>query len=154
MFQFILLAVGPVCLPDPAQDYDNVKALVTVQSARLFPDIMHENVTTLTSQQCREQGLNNITDKMICAEKIGWWWTCRGEGGGPLAVLGQDGRYSQIGVMSWSEDCAKSGIPGVFTRLTSLLDWVRTWPPAEGKNSSTIRNGTFPIFSSRHLWWL
>lgn len=131
----ILLAVGPICLPDPAQDYDDVKALAILQSAEQYPDIPRVNVTTLTNQQCREEhGLNNITENMICAGEGGGR---EGEGGGPLAVLGQDGRYSQIGLQSWNENCAKPGYPGVYTRLTSLLDWVRstTWPLPRGKQS-------------------
>merc|ERR1711988_2004029 len=122
-------AVGPICLPDPAQDYDNVKALVTgwgrLRSGGQLPDILQEvNVTTMTNQQCRERyGYSRITDHMICAGDVGRD-SCHGDSGGPLSVLGQDDRYSQIGIVSWGNGCAEPGYPGVYTRLTSLLDWV------------------------------
>ena len=128
--------MGPICLPDPAQDYHNVKALAILQSAGQEQDIPRVKVTTLTNQQCREvYGLSNITENMICAGRR-FGDSCQGEVGSPLAVLGQDGRYSQIGVKSWSEDCAK---PGVYTRLSNLLDWVRTtrWPPPKGNQSQS-----------------
>ena len=102
--------MGPICLPDPAQDYDNVKALAILQSTGRVQDIPRVNVTTLTNEQCREvYGLINITVNMICAGRR-FLDSCQGVVGSPLAVLGQDGRYSQIGVKSWSEDCARPGV--------------------------------------------
>ena len=121
--------MGPICLPDPAQDYDNVKALVTgwgsLKSNGKLPDVLQEvTVTTITNQQCRGRyGYSRITDNMICARGVGRD-SCQGDSGGPLTVPGQDGRYSQIGVVSWGKGCAKPGYPGVYTRLTSLLDWL------------------------------
>ena len=122
--------MGPICLPDPAQDYDNVKALVTgwgtLQSGGKHPDILQEvNVTTMTNQQCRRQKYSHssITDHMICSGDEGKD-SCQGDSGGPLSVQAQDGRYSQIGIVSWGDGCAKPGYPGVYTRLTSLLDWA------------------------------
>ena len=126
--------MGPICLPDPARDYDNVKALVTgwgrLKSGGQLPDILQEvNVTTMTNQQCRgKYGKSRITDYMICAGDVGRD-SCQGDSGGPLSVLGQDDRYSQIGIVSWGEGCAKPGYPGVYTRLTSLLDWVNQPQP-------------------------
>jgi len=120
-------AVGPICLPDPAQDYDNVKALLTGWGTLSYggqhPDILQEvNVTTITNQQCRGK-YSRITEYMICAGDVGRD-SCQGDSGGPLSVLGQDDRYTQIGIVSWGNGCAKPGYPGVNTRLTSLLDWV------------------------------
>ena len=137
--RYILLAVGPICLPDPAQDYHNVKALVTDWGR--YPEDMREvKVTTLTTQQCqKEYGRNYITENMICAGKGD---PCQVEGGGPLAVPGEDKRYSQIGVQSWSGDCAK---PGVYTRLSSLLDWLTPIliKPIQGLDSFVVFSFSF-----------
>jgi len=138
-------AVGPICLPDPAQDYDNVKALLTGWGTLSYggqhPDILQEvNVTTITNQQCRgKHGHNHITDYMICAGSVGRG-SCNGDSGGPLSVLGQDGRYSQIGIVSWGRGCTKYGYPGVYTRLTSLLDWVNQPPPVPGPQYLTVKS--------------
>ena len=71
-------------------------------------------VTTLTNRQCRASTHRHdkITENMICTGAAG--------SGGPLAVLGQDGSYRQIGVFSWGRE----NYPGVYTRLTALLPWL------------------------------
>ena len=105
-------AVQPICLPDPSQDYDNVYAEVTGWGATLnstnpYPAILQEvTVRTMSTEQCRERyGESKITEQMLCAASPGKD-SCGGDSGGPLAVLGQDGSYSQIGVVSWGLGCA------------------------------------------------
>ena len=93
------------------------------------PDIIQEvTVNTLTNSQCKSSNnfyVDRITDNMICAEPAGSRDACGGFSGSPLAVLGQDGSYSQIGIVSWGKGCAKPGYPGVYTRLTALLPWLQ-----------------------------
>ena len=120
-------AVQPICLPDPAQDYSNVNALVTGWGRTKYkgdqsPILKKARVTTF---QCKESNypVHKITENMICAKAAGRD-ACKGDSGGPLAVLGQDGSYSQIGVVSWGKGCARQGYPGVYTRLTALLPWL------------------------------
>ena len=90
-------------------------------------------MTTMTNSQCRSSSHRHdkITENMICAQAAGRD-ACKGDSGGPLAVLGQDGSYSQIGVVSWGKGCVRQGYPGVYTRLTSLLDWVNQPQPTKG----------------------
>ena len=120
--------MGPICLPDPAQDYDNVKALVTgwgdLQYGGQLPDILQEvKVTTMTNQRCRwKYDHSSITDYMICAGDVGRD-SCQGDSGGPLSVLGQDDRYSQIGIVSWGQGCARKGYPGVYTRYDRISEY-------------------------------
>ena len=149
--------MGPICLPDPAQDYDNVKALVTgwgrLKSGGQLPNILQEvNVTTMTNQQCRRKKYSHseITDYMICAGDVGRD-SCQGDSGGPLSVLGQDDRYSQIGIVSWGEGCAKPGYPGVYTRLTSLLDWVNE-PQPTNQGTRNIFDNHWNIFRKIHFF--
>ena len=107
-----------------------MSALVTgwgrTSSSGPHSNILQEaTVTTMTNSQCRSSSHRHdrITENMICAQAAGRD-ACNGNSGGPLAVLGQDGSYSQIGVVSWGKGCARQGYPGVYTRLTALLPWL------------------------------
>jgi len=64
-----------------------------------------------------------ITEDMICAGMAGKG-ACWGDGGGPLAWLDPKTKLVKlIGVVSWGWECAT--VPGVFAKLTTVLDWIR-----------------------------
>ena len=105
-------------------------ALVTgwdrLESRGSQPDILQEvEVETMTNRACaRSHGDHKITNNMICAGSQGRD-ACWGDSGGPLAVMGQDGSFRQIGVVSWGNGCGTPGYPGVYTRVSSLLAWIQ-----------------------------
>ncbi|XP_077483263.1 venom protease-like isoform X2 [Amblyomma americanum] len=50
--------------------------------------------------------------------------SCQGDSGGPL-LLPHEGRYYVVGIVSSGKDCATPGFPGIYTRVSSHLDWLR-----------------------------
>ncbi|XP_043468491.1 chymotrypsin-2-like [Leptopilina heterotoma] len=46
--------------------------------------------------------------------------SCKGDSGGPLTVKG-----FLVGLVSWSNGCAKTDYPTVYTRVPEYLDWIR-----------------------------
>jgi secreted trypsin-like serine protease len=66
-----------------------------------------------------------VTDQTICAgEMAGGKDACQGDSGGPLFVTAQ-GRFVQVGLVSWGEGCARPKLPTVYTRVATHMDWIR-----------------------------
>ncbi|MGA7456621.1 MAG: serine protease [Methyloceanibacter sp.] len=63
-------------------------------------------------------------DRNICAEgKDRRADSCQGDSGGPLVAKVQ-GKFVQVGVVSWGHSCADGVFPGVYTKVSSYKDWI------------------------------
>ncbi|CAG7674170.1 unnamed protein product [Allacma fusca] len=66
---------------------------------------------------------------MICAGDLaGGRDSCQGDSGGPLALdtvddNGHKTRYL-VGIVSWGYGCARKGLPGVYTKVSSFHDFI------------------------------
>ena len=126
--------VRPACLPqDPNDDFIGAKAVVSGWGALAphsnsthikHPQHLQDVTVTVTSNdKCGEYPRDEITDKMMCAHNPGKD-SCQGDSGGPL-VTAINGRYTLIGVVSWGYGCALPDYPGVYARVTTVLDWIK-----------------------------
>ena len=50
---------------------------------------------------------------------------CKGDSGGPLSYVGEDNRARIVGVTSFGTIKCDSSFPGVYTRVTVNVDWIR-----------------------------
>ncbi|KXN64997.1 putative trypsin-like serine protease precursor, partial [Conidiobolus coronatus NRRL 28638] len=62
---------------------------------------------------------------MICAGyESGNKDSCDGDSGGPLGVV-RHGKFHLVGITSWGNGCARPGFPGVYTRVSAVVDWIK-----------------------------
>ena len=86
-------------------------------------------VPAISNEICRQTGYKyyKITDDMLCAgfpyeAKIKD--SCQGDSGGPLVCF--NGNSPVItGVVSWGRGCAKKNFPGIYSKVTYFLDWIK-----------------------------
>jgi len=126
--------VGPACLPEPgfAPDTNGETCIVsgwgTLNSgANSLPtNLQWVSVPTVTNAQCAQAYPNTITSSMICAGlPEGGKDSCQGDSGGPF-VCEKEGKAVLTGVVSFGIGCALADYPGVYARVTAVLDWVKT----------------------------
>lgn len=65
-------------------------------------------------------------EAIICAGFLeGGKDACQGDSGGPLFLEYTPHYYYQVGIVSYGIGCARAELPGVYTRITSFLDWIQ-----------------------------
>jgi len=98
----------------------------TVQEgANAFPtELRQVTVLQWSDGQCASvYGPQFHANAMTCASAAGKD-TCQGDSGGPLVVR-HNGVWVQVGITSFGVGCARTGIPGVYTRVASYSTWIR-----------------------------
>ncbi|KAK9878852.1 hypothetical protein WA026_003686 [Henosepilachna vigintioctopunctata] len=121
--------IKAVCLPqtiDPSGKLGTVIGWGRTAEGGMLPNIVQEvQVPILSLSQCRAMRYpaSRITPYMLCAGK-GAMDSCQGDSGGPL-IIQNNGKYEVVGIVSWGVGCGRPGYPGVYTRVSKYLSWLR-----------------------------
>ncbi|MBO9667336.1 MAG: serine protease [Bdellovibrio sp.] len=84
------------------------------------------DVPLVTFEKCNKAYKGKITELMLCAGyPEGGKDSCQGDSGGPL-VLKRDGQDVLIGIVSWGDGCGRRGVPGVYSKVSAAIDWIKT----------------------------
>ncbi|XP_012667679.2 tissue-type plasminogen activator [Otolemur garnettii] len=134
------VAVRTVCLPPPSltlPDWTECELSgygKHEQSSPFYSEQLKEaHVRLYPASRCTSQHLFNrtVTSNMLCAgdtrtggNQPNLHDACQGDSGGPLVCL-KDNRMTLVGIISWGLGCGQKDVPGVYTKVTNYLDWIR-----------------------------
>ncbi|MEZ4656941.1 MAG: trypsin-like serine protease [Caldilineaceae bacterium] len=92
------------------------------------PNVLQEvSVPLVSNRVCDTAYGGGITDGNICAGfEQGGKDSCQGDSGGPLVVRNGDGVWTQVGVVSYGQGCARPQYYGVYTRVSFFRDWINS----------------------------
>ncbi|XP_058868324.1 serine protease 33-like [Acipenser ruthenus] len=145
----------PVCLPSPSTPFTagqecwvtgwgNIKEGVPLSSPRTLQQLMVPLVDSVSCDTMYHIGTSVsksvplILPDMICAGyQEGSKDSCQGDSGGPLVCPSPDGSWILAGIVSWGDGCAKPNRPGVYSRVTSFLPWIRETLPVQTTSGSS-----------------
>lgn len=134
------LYVRPICLPEASlQLPDWTECELSgygkhEESSLYYSEQLKEaHVRLYPASRCTPQYLRNrtVTANMLCAgdtrtggNEVNLHDACKGDSGGPLVCM-KDERMILLGIISWGEGCGEKDLPGVYTKVTNYLNWIR-----------------------------
>ncbi|CAL7938335.1 unnamed protein product [Xylocopa violacea] len=122
--------IWPVCLPPVDETFENKIGVVTGWGTRYHGGpvstvLMEIDVPIWPQSKCVESFVQRIPNTVICAGAYeGGRDACQGDSGGPLLHQLGNGRWINIGIVSWGIRCGEPGRPGIYTRVSSYLEWI------------------------------
>lgn len=133
--------VQPVCLPNANVEFNSdMKCMITgwgdirdgVALQGVGP-LQEVQVPIIDSSSCQDMFLINPTENidirsdMMCAGFAeGGKDSCQGDSGGPLVCQISDGSWVQAGIVSFGLGCAKPNRPGVYAKVSSFTNYIRS----------------------------
>ncbi|XP_034029907.1 anionic trypsin-1-like [Thalassophryne amazonica] len=118
--------VAPVALPSACPkpgDICEVSGWGSVYAdGSLYPYALHcVEVPIVSDADCEAIYPGRITNQMLCAgHKEGGKDACQGDGGSGLVC-----NKELQGIVSWGNGCALPDSPGVYTKICSLMPWIK-----------------------------
>jgi len=99
----------------------------TTETGSVTNKLMHVNVNYVKQSTCNSNYGGDITDDMMCAADTNQD-SCQGDSGGPLYDSDNE---VLVGVVSWGIGCALAQYPGVYSRISNQISWIKQTVCAE-----------------------
>jgi len=124
--------VRTACLPHRGEDFEGQYCTITgwgamQQGGPATKHLQEVDLPIISNAQCAYYlgAQAHIQSKQICAGiPQGGQDACQGDSGGPM-VCKKDGVWKLAGVVLWGYGCAQRYTPGVYTRVSEYVDWIR-----------------------------
>ncbi|XP_044761124.1 phenoloxidase-activating factor 2-like isoform X2 [Coccinella septempunctata] len=133
-------SIGLVCLPKANQKVDSQHCIASGWGKNNFgregaysvilkkielPIVSNDKCQNLL-RKTRLGPLFKLHNSFTCAGGEAGKDTCTGDGGSPLVCPDQDNprRYIQSGIVSWGVGCGQKDVPGVYTDVVKMINWV------------------------------
>ncbi|XP_072550587.1 prostasin-like [Salminus brasiliensis] len=102
--------------------WGNINTDVSLPSPKNLQEV---EVPIVSNTKCASS-YGTITNNMLCAGlSEGGKDSCQGDSGGPL-VIKQSAGWTQAGVVSFGNGCAKPNFPGVYARVSEYQSWINS----------------------------
>jgi hypothetical protein len=132
--------------PAEGSDLDVLGMGTTSSGASDVASILRDvKVPAITNAECKNNyGSSSVTPKMLCAGyPKGGKDSCQGDSGGPLVKINGN-VHTQVGIVSWGAGCALAGKPGVYSRVSEEISWMRKVICDDWKVGSDLCDGYTP----------
>lgn len=73
---------------------------------------------------CFDQQIERPDEQFCAGFADGHADTCQGDSGSPLMFF-VDGRWQIVGLVSYGTGCAQERLPGIYTRVSNYVEWIR-----------------------------
>ncbi|XP_060460849.1 transmembrane protease serine 4 isoform X2 [Panthera onca] len=124
--------VRPICLPFFDEELPPATPLWVIgwgfteqDGGKMSDTLLQASVQLIDHARCNAEDAyqGEVTEKMLCAGILeGGVDTCQGDSGGPLMY--HSDLWQVVGIVSWGHGCGGPSTPGVYTKVTSYLDWI------------------------------
>ncbi|BHF57770.1 Transmembrane protease serine 5 [Sparganum proliferum] len=95
------------------------------------PTVRDLVVPVLDVEVCNKSAAysGHVTDAMLCAGHLeGGKDACQGDSGGPLMCRkATEDSWTLVGIVSFGKGCAEAGVPGIYSRVTSVINWIKKY---------------------------
>ncbi|KAM5193561.1 transmembrane protease serine 11C-like [Mantella aurantiaca] len=125
--------IRTICLPKASDNFpDGTSCYVTgwgsLEYNGAMPSVLQQaEVKIINANLCSSSQMYGsiIKPSMLCAGYVeGKIDACKGDSGGPLVAKQNSDKWFLIGIVSFGDDCALPNKPGVYSRVTSLRNWI------------------------------
>ncbi|XP_025784684.1 transmembrane protease serine 4 [Puma concolor] len=137
--------VRPICLPFFDEELPPATPLWVIgwgfteqDGGKMSDTLLQASVQVIDHARCNAEDAyqGEVTEKMLCAGILeGGVDTCQGDSGGPLMY--HSDLWQVVGIVSWGHGCGGPSTPGVYTKVTSYLNWIYS-----------VRKVSLPVVSS------